>query len=257
MSQTVSDWLPLGAVVRDPVRTRFARVVEAWSSTWFCRRNVALADYRWAARASDAPGVWRRHGPVVAIACAERLAGRLRADALGVRPDQTSATDDDRRVLDAFQHSLLHDLVARLSDLLGHASGKNDAPEAGAPFDGRGGVVLDLADDQGFNLLSAAIPAGAMVRLCRSTLAPLPRRPLLPAPISRTLSGLGMPITADLGQVALSLEDLQGLAPGDVLVLDHRLDQPLNLRRTGSDVVFARARLAADGPRLSLTLQAS
>jgi len=65
-------------------------------------------------------------------------------------------------------------------------------------------------------------------------LKPSPLTPLPPVDLERAASGLPVALVAELGRVSVAVSDLVQLAPGDVLLLEETLDEPLRVVSAGS-----------------------
>jgi flagellar motor switch/type III secretory pathway protein FliN len=107
--------------------------------------------------------------------------------------------------------------------------------ETAAPFD----FWLELAPDTVLTCLAASAPSRA-------------RGPVL-EPLSKAIQTQSVVLEAIAGEADLAVEELRTLAAGDVLKLNRRITEPLELRIQGGGVVCA-ARLGAARGRTALQL---
>lgn len=123
----------------------------------------------------------------------------------------------DHRLLDEFAARASRDLIDRLGRLF-------DATSASGEESGELGLTIN-----GQEVFRISYSPDAMVALIRGGIEAR-RRPDAPL-VSRTeaLRPCSAKIEAIVGSVALTLDDLRGLEPGDVLVLDRTTYQPIDL----------------------------
>lgn len=250
----VRDWLPAGLAARSPVSTAAEAAVRDWSARWFARRSVrgetvAIAPGR--ADPDRRGDAWRAYCGVVALRASKPALARLTGAALDVDLDHAILTEPDRAVVRAFEQDLMTDLCAEVERALGLPGEARPSPrEVRDPYGGVGGAEVVLADGIGSIGLSIALPLEAVLPLCKSVLpARRPRSEPL-SPLLASLATTKVTVEASLGEVTVSMAELQDLGPGDVLTLPTSLTAPAELRIAGSEQVLGRGRLAeASGDR--------
>ena len=253
------EWLPLDVCKREIVRTSLEGAVAAWSELWFVGRGIRVSNCRpiVSARGEGVDGAaWKIHAGPAAISCPPRFAQRFSAWALDINLDNLVLGQADRRIVSQMENDILQDLARTVEQALDAETGV--APEGfhGSvdPFDGLGGVVLNLADELGDRCLALAVPLGALIPLCRASFPP--RRKA--APMKSRLDALrSTPVRMEalLGEVEVAIVDLPGLAAGDVLVLNRALDASAEVVLHGSEVPVMRGSLTQCESRMALTLQ--
>ncbi len=92
-----------------------------------------------------------------------------------------------------------------------------------------GTLVLELEEAQARALLESQAPA--LLAATAASAAPATRK----TSIAVALAGRGIELRAMLGGVELSLRQLQSLRVGDVVPLEHRLDEPALVESTAAD----------------------
>lgn len=257
MMGRVRDWLPPGAAMAPRLRAGLEGVVDAWSRTWFAGAHASLRvmEPQAADPARNEGGRRLYHGSVALKADgpeAIRLAGlALGADLAGV-----ILSEPDRDIVDRLAASILGDLAAALAAAVGLPV-EVDAEPVPCPdtFRRDPGVRLSIADAQGHALCQAVLPTPALVPFLKAGIAARPAPPLgrLAGAVGRT----GARLDIRLGEARLGLGELAGLAVGDVLVLDRKIDAGALLYvAPGRRGAFARAALDAGGDATRLLLAA-
>lgn len=254
MSQTPRPWAPLEIAGKAAVRAKADQAVVAWSGDWFARARLTVT--RWDLVRGDPwagiDGV-RVDGRHLGLAYGARAFKRLIERALDAGGADLIATDLDGRLTEAFARPMFEDLLARLEMAL-----ELSGPEtAGAGRGARDGGVKIGVSDSGDVLLWLVAPFDVLMGLCRGALAPpRPGR----APLTSRRAALGdqpIALEAVLGQVALSLAELRGLAVGDVLVLDRGLSEPATIARRPAGLPLLHADLTDRDGRSALCLRSS
>ena len=261
MSRKAATWLPIGIVMRDDVRFVVGAAVEQWSKVWFSRVRLRLGVVKPVApgmRGYGDEGGWRAPGSAVAINSSPRATARLADWALdaGLEASRAGPTATDSRLLALFESRLIDDLALRVDRALGIVRGSDNAAPAGDdPLRGRGGGLFPICDESGSRLFWMAAPFEPLADLCRRSLAPRSARATPLIARRAALASQTVTIEASLGEVELTLNELQNLAPGDVLVLNRGLSDPIDIRRSGQNTVVARARMIQDEGHLALALE--
>ena len=244
MTGRVRDWLPWGVLSHDAVRETLEEAITQWNGHWFVTPGVGVADLRAATTdlRPDGDGTgWRVYRAAVAVRAARGALSRLVGRALDLRPEAAGQTAADLRLLAAFEEKLLESLTEAVERAFGIAGSLKSVPEKAAdPLEGQGGVLVSLTDPPGREMLALAIPAEAVFRHIK---APLGRAVVEGAlqPLGRVLGDVRIPFEAQIGKVELTLAEWNELTVGDVLVLDRRVDEAVDIAGVHSQEIFAKA----------------
>jgi len=219
-------WLPADALIGPAVRAPIARAVRDWSTSWFgSRATLRLTELQ--TRKHDAAdpghGQWRRQSTGIWTAIAASTLARLRAKALDLAHGVRAQSGRETLLLTAFEERMISDLARSIEAALGTTQPEVHASEALAkPGDGICATVGETSRPDALRILISLdhVIASRTARLP----PPRPRQGL--SNLSHALGRSRLHIEARLGTAELRLEELQGLAPGDVLILDRRLDEP-------------------------------
>jgi len=244
----ICDWLPADALVGPAVRDPIERAVAEWSSGWFAGRadlRLTALEPRpplWAAELGRA--AWHRRGAAVSLAVPPPALSRLRGKALDMRNAVRPETERDAALLRGFEARMVADLAARIETALGICGrAATDASPAADPWAGGAAALCAIvAEPDGAEALRLAVPLEHAIAFRKKGLPPARRRPR-PTRRDAALAHAKVRIGARLGSAALTLGEFRSLAPGDVLVLDRGLDQPVELLADGGTQCFARGRL--------------
>lgn len=259
MRSAPREWLPLEIAGHASLRATMSGVAQAWSEHWFAHRRaiVGVIDaVAGGALVGDSSRSWRRHGAVLAINTpvgGARLAGWL----LDADWDPLLTGLAEQLILETLETAVLGDLCERVRKALGLTDSASGEPQTTLdPLGPDGGAVAELKEAGGGLALRIAIPLAALAAARKSD---MPARTPRTRPVETRLAALGQTMIeaqAGLGSVELSLEDLQNLAPGDVLVLNTRLDGLALLTVEGTARPLAQGRVSNTEGRLCLTLEA-
>lgn len=180
-------------------------------------------------------------------ASVESLAGR----ALDMDLSLIEQSEDDRSVIDAMAEAMCRDLAGTLDAALDGGTDKSPGRDRSGP------VLIEFTDDAGRRILTIETSRAMLADVRRAALPESPgdaSRPLIP--IRRAIADTNVSLSAIVGSAEIALPDLRRLAPGDVIVLNRPLDQPLDLVATGSGARIACAKLVDAASPRSLRLQA-
>ena len=237
-------WLPIETVARPQVRHLLEDAVSAWSKAWFTSRHLAITAVR------PIPGVVQPRadrpvfGATTAIGYSARAIARLLDWALDTRLDEVAVLAADQEVLDGFERAMMEDLAARIEAAI--EAPNADAVTLATPA---GGLETTIGDEAAGDLITFTLSLAALLPAIRGSLPPPARRfPL--AAMGDAIEASSLSVEALLGHADIRLSDLDGLAPGDVLVLQTRLDAGVGLSLTGSSSTLGRGSLTdIDGHR--------
>jgi flagellar motor switch/type III secretory pathway protein FliN len=252
------DWLPANAFGGSLVRTKIDETVGAWAERWLTGADIRVSEpmpcpaKTMAGEAID----WQMPGSAVAVSASRGMTHQLLQRALDVRLDGVIQTDLDRDVTKAFAAKIAEDLALSLEAVLGDGQSQDPAP-AGEPTAAPADFMMFHIADGRDVILSAAMPVAPMLAWLKANLPPR----TVPPPIASSLvSALGeAPVTVEayLGSARMSLADLEHLAPGDVVVLDARIETGGAIGLLNRDTVIAQGVFGEADGHLALTLTRS
>ena len=233
------NWLPRQAVSRPAVRAAIATVVDDWSTRWFAAGRARLSQLRVAPLPPQGPDAWpgwTRHG-VFHSRLTPPGEARLIELALDFGAAPSRKSGPDRTLLQEFCRRAVADLVSALEQRL--AAAETHASEAQT-----GDVVLELTDLEGGRILSISTPVSAFADLVRASL-PQSERQLVLTRRAEALAPTPITLEAHAGRATVTIAELNGLASGDVLVLDRRLKEGIALRLADAQAILLVGDLCA------------
>lgn len=258
MTINVREWLPWGVLSHEAVRETLEQAVARWSAQWFATPGVAVAVAGVRAAMTDprpeGDGTgWRIYRTAVAVRCGRAALSRLVHRALDLRVEAPHPTSADLRILSGLEEKLLESLAVAVEGALGIVD--RSRPPAGKvddPLCDGGGVLVSLAEPSGREVLTLAVPAETLFRHVKAALGrPAAGNGRL-QPLAEALGEVRIPLEAQIGKVELTLSELNELGVGDVLVLDRRLDEAVDIAGLLSHDVFAKAVLTQADDGLAL-----
>lgn len=232
MTDAPRAFLPAGALTGERINRALFEPLDAWSRACF---PATQAEVSW--EESGSPPAF--NGAIVAVGERTSLLvsgpgkRRLLELALGKTLEGITLSEGDRRLLDAFATRIAENLVARLDGALG--------PDAGPVIS----LILALG---GHAIGCLELKRQAIITLVRQSLLPTSTASRTPFLQSRMQTVTGLPIVVEgvLGRLQLTVEDANGLAVGDVLVLDRALEETAELRVEVSGALAAVGQLRPD-----------
>jgi len=239
LNDTEREWLERG--VRNVVREWFARwLPDREAGSVRCVDASEHANTRLASQPERWIGVARRDA-ALSIALGHDVAQWLGEHLLGTATQSALVAD----VIAAS----LHDLGERL---MAHDPGAPPVPSTQPPEPailrrGTGAAIVEIALDATHALAFAATPAWVTQRLASRPRAVPSRRAAVD--LRRCIGSGIVNLQAWAGGASIELGVLQSLAPGDVIRLDTRIDQPLRLSVQGHDSGRDAYLGSADGRR--------
>jgi hypothetical protein len=210
------DWLPPEAFTADRVRGALEQIVGDWSVRWFAGRLLAISSVDPCSDNSQ-PRVEAKGGVIRAVLDGKGERNMVEA-LLGVDLGKVQLQESDHRVLDALAKGVLEDLVSELERHLGKGRDAQLAITLG--FAGRDSVVLE-------------VPRCALVPLIKARQTRGPGSGTKPVRPGTALAASEICLDGILGEAAMSVTEVAGLAVGDVLVLDRGLHEPVEVRLGG------------------------
>lgn len=242
-------WLPASAVADGRSAARVERDVRAWLERWFA--DAGLHD-----AAITGPGAMPDGASKALVPLLEGVAIRWSADT-AVRWGRAALGHQAKGGLSRPDGEILAKLGTRMREELSTilAGSLGAAPAASGDVPKRGGRVWHLAAGRNgaSPLVELWIGEERMTWLRRSLCGPAAPPPLRAVEIGRAAAECEAEFTVRLGSARVSVSELRDLAPGDLLVLDRSLDEPVRLEAAAGGCL-----LLADlvGDEVSMQLKA-
>jgi flagellar motor switch/type III secretory pathway protein FliN len=249
-----TPWLPEDVAVPASAQQALAEQVESWAREWFAGAPACLVGQlnRVAAPRSELrKTVWHGCSDGVAIGLPTLGAAALGGLVLGVSAAAGNRNAEDLKLLDALGKECLDGLKYRLAQLFGLVRPDWRPSDAGW---GEAEVFrLEIAIAARAATIQIALSLSRFARFLHGVLpSPEPAAPLGDA--AAALARIPIPLSALLGRCSLSLAELSGLAPDDVLVLDSATADPLPLAVDGTPLARGRCTIVEAGKGLALKI---
>jgi len=245
---SVREWLPDQEGLPRAGEHALAEAVDAWAAEWFAGEAIralgVLAPVS-ASRGELRRTEWHRCREGLALGLPPRAEAGLGSLALDVTVGG-ERTVADLAVLEGV--ACLEALKARLAALLGLPRSERWSEGAIPP----GGWRIDLGTPTRTLTLALEVSQDLLVRLIKAKLpesAPSP----LGDPVG-ALAGLPLRIAATAGECMITVAELSGLSPGDVIVLNRDLDAGLPLLIEGRALRRGSCVLAEQGGTAALRI---
>jgi flagellar motor switch/type III secretory pathway protein FliN len=233
---TLLCWMPEESLrlerATDPVR----QVLADWSAKWLGEGRCE-AEGTWEAegeRDGAGPLLHRAEWLIYADKGAVMRIGR----AMLGEEQRTDFTPADLRLLRRIAGEALDDLGERLGAILSWPAGAGEM-DSGLPWS----LTVSLSEHPCLHL---TLDRSDLVRLVRQTFTPGVTATLPDAPLS-AVADFPVPVAGRLGSASLQVDQIGSLEPGDVLLLDQLVDDPLTLVVAGFDSPLRCAIAEADG----------
>lgn len=205
-------WLP--AALPEQVEAALRSTLDSWARDWGAPATTGVSARKLAALAAPAaaaPAPWEE----LPAAWPATLARTLLGPAAQASPVAQGAV---RQATDELQQALRQRFCTSPSQRFEPASIGDSGVEASFELLGfRFAFTLDVAELQSGGWLPAA-----------------PRRPLPAVELAHALRDVPVQLTAQLGHASASVTDVLQLRPGDILLLNESLDDPLQVTSPGS-----------------------
>jgi hypothetical protein len=238
----VRFWLPKDAFTGDVATAALSDCLARWGEPWFGARKLSAARLR---RDEAVPhaSVLETRGTAASVEIAGDRKRRLLEALLDTDLTQETRTEGDNHVLDALLAEVSAELVGALGELSAGTSVSPDEDNVRATITAGAREILDVI-----------VPEAALVPLIKAQIGVAPAANRAFAVRTAGLKGMRVTARATLGHAELSVADVQGLAPGDVLVLDRGLNQPVELCLAEGGAAFARGVLRKSENGISIQL---
>lgn len=250
MTGHVSEWLPDDALVAPSFLASIDARVAAWSTRWFGDRALGRYDKPGSpaklAMGQIARHGWHRFGPGIWIDWGEQTAQTVALHAVDRADLHPKLSEDDEQLLALLGEKIAGDLAAGLA-----------RPSAPISADTRDSPDQGLA----FKLCSTSQAVNLSISLDRTLLAELRKQQFPPwrppvteyRPLAAALAEVPVAFEVALGSVRMSLLEFEGIEPGDTIVLERRISDPIALQGTETGTTIGTAKLVREDGRLLLT----
>lgn len=236
-------WMPDQSLREERAARPLGKVLDEWSKTWLVDQRCAIAGgWRPADQERDGCAVLRDSGPWQVSG--EKNAVMLIAYAMLGEAERTDLAPADLRLLRRVASEAIDDLAEKLEAILPKHPGVG-----GGWSDERWILEICLA---GKSCLELSLDRSTLSLMVRQTYPARAAAPSLER-ISTALEGVSVTVAARLGTSNLDLEQIASLEPGDVLLLDQTLGEPLALAVAGRSSPL-RCALTQSEEALSLTV---
>lgn len=252
MSNPAWNWIPDGAISASAVLGPFDAAADAWNERWFHDFSLRRRRVNFGASLSAVAPVVSTARLDLRLSSAAPMA--LLSGAMNEDVSRVELSDLDWTVLEKLRLEMLEDLMHALDAALAGDS----VSDTVRSVDTSGAVSIELADPSGRVLATVDTTRAILARVRLNALPSARRRPnrslvSLKAAIART----PVRLEVRLGSTAIPLPEARRLSPGDVIILDRELDQPLDLAASLTGPTVACGHLVdASFPR-SLRLEAA
>lgn len=224
-------WLPDSALNAGSVGGAVSPVIASWSQHWFpdCSAQVTAVG-----AAADAPdrqleGVVSNAGQVCVFLPDNKKCRALKA-LIGLNTSEILLGNADQEVLNALLQEVVDDLAERIVGQI--------EPEHASVSDAWTEVVLSISGHAVFTIMMARSILIALIKgvmHAGSGSAALEHR-------AAAVRRAQIRVSACLGTAYLSLPEARSLEPGDIVILNRALDEPLELHAPGGTTPFASGR---------------
>lgn len=247
MTAEIREWLPRQVFSAASMRTVLGSAVASWSSHWFLRHTASISsDVSMADGGVIAPPETGNAACIKGRLVEAMLTGRgrriLLEAALALDVSAQPQTECDSELLDLLSARVIEDLVKRLDEALPD----KETSSAGSQI--HIAIAIGRSDV-------------AVVRFPSATIIPALKSQWKKGPRNQKLRSVGdaikthkVSVGALLGHVDVALNELKELTPGDILIMDKGLNEPVDLRLSGSAQRIGRGKLGRNGDRVSVQL---
>lgn len=237
-------WMPREALCGERAAQPLARMIAEWSETWFPGGGEWAAAH---AFQSPRPGDWS----ILRQEASFNLVGKPKAmidlafALLGEHPRE-ELTETDLRLLRRLAARAVDDLGARIETCLSPAACAVDPVVQANWHLGIGPA--------GRSVLAVGVSQPTLVAIGRTAFAPVRNSPPLLVAARDAIDSVELPTAGRIGTARLSVEQIDAVAVGDILVLDEGAGARVQLIVAGrpSNLFFAIDEI---GDRLTLTMQ--
>ena len=256
MNMPFRTWLPSGALGGGAVDRLLAETTGQWSDQWFARRlmravgETASLDRAELGRMRDLQLRYVEGG--LALALEDDAATVIARMMLDESPDRRAVTEADEELVERLATGCIDDLCNRLAGAfgLGRTQSWRRGGIDGLPF--AEACVFALGPSDNAPTIRVLVSHELVAGIVRSSAKPA-RKALPLRPLAEALAKQSVDVSAVVGRCELSLGELAGLAPGDVLVLDASTGGTLPLAING-DARSGRCAIEQEDGQLRLKI---
>jgi flagellar motor switch/type III secretory pathway protein FliN len=227
------------------VQAALEDVVAEWSRRWFSQGVAGPVARRDRERQLAASAEQLQvAGEQVSVRLSGRGRRQLLEAALCENLGSRALNPADHQLLETFSRRVAEDLVERIDSALSNSRSDKEPRETSVEL----GISLN-----GREICSIHCVEEALLPLIRLQLGEPAGQAL---PLQQRMAALGpvrFEVESVLGRVELAADDLEGLAIGDVLILDRSVHAPVELCISGVGHILGRGRLGRDGDRCTIT----
>lgn len=236
MSVQAVSWLPRQALADGVIEEKLSQIAQAWSGHWFAPQKCLSIESNEINGPLPPPPVpelvWvTEDGGACVHASAFGEEGVARA-MLGLAAAKGKTRTPDRAMFAQLAKPAIQDFAARVGSLSpqGHVlelSGKAPGIDQGLRF--------EIRDAAGAPFIHVRFRQDYAVILRRALSIVQPRTVRLGA-MAEAVAPLPITLGARIGSAEISLKEFEGMAPGDVLVLDSAIEERVELTINGVPV---------------------
>ena len=251
MTVRCREWLPLSTISDSRVKERVSAIAGRWAERWFAPGICAVSDCEVREQRRPPVGLdlaWRDFGHGVCLLWGEAKALEWARETINM-PGDISLTVEDGALLTRLAENMAQELANDLGDALLLDAGGQKQPVAG-PW-----LEMTLVRTACKKIpLRISVSACALVRFRKSLVASKPTDSLPGNTLEAAISGQTLSYEAVLGGARMKAAELCALAPGDVILLDRSLSEPVDIVSLGGGAIVGRAMLDQAGSDARLTI---
>lgn len=248
------EWLPVQALANDQILAAIGAAVAKWTRLWFGSAKFTLVDVETSRNyhpldVDDKTA--RRYGGGLWLINCEYYAQNLALLALDAVAKNLALTAGDRQLLTAFGERIVDGLANMIAAEL-ELEQEQYPDQAWTAVHGSLRIGLASANLDASMIL--VIEGAALVAFRKRLIAPY--RPMSNVLSDRQSAVVRTPCTcsARFGFARLGKSDFVGLEAGDVIMLDQRIDEPVDLTLSTTGQLVAKASSRFDEDRLIMTM---
>jgi hypothetical protein len=209
------NWLPLDAMMGETPKAAAAAGISAWSSRWFASTRVGVSQVTRMSTPNPFGFRERESLDPFHIIYADQGIARMLAHALDCDFAELVRGDLDRKLMRDLKHKIVSDLGETLSAIFTTTTRKGAAED--------GWIGFELIAGDGHPILTITAPSSLLADFVHNALPAASGEMQLLSPLTSALSPTTVALSVSIGRAPLTLTEMAGLAPGDVLVLDRHL----------------------------------
>jgi flagellar motor switch/type III secretory pathway protein FliN len=248
------DWLPQCALNDPIIKVELEAIIAGWSQRWFADDGYVIESIKQQSSNNSLPSnvaSWVQFGPSLSLRWEINEQISCAGHALDYSIDTDLLSDDEIQLLANFADHIAADLGECLENLFGsHA--KNHVSNSGSnPNKDSGEIELTLRNAKRSSKLIIGIDAQSFVRLRKKLCAPYTPAHVEPILLMEAIGPENVKFRVSLGKTNLAVSDLSHIAPGDFLILDSNINEPIGMiREQSEDALFSLKIDEKDGEKV-------